>query len=73
VPAIVGPIRIEDVQSTGMASVGDVFAISPKSSTQSSGGSGAFSIGDYNWLMNQKNKTKFEDADIFDQNELFDF
>lgn len=70
-PAIVGPIRIEDVQSSGIASFGDVFAISPRSAHQSSGGSGAFSTGDYNWFMNQKSNTLFDDSDIIDQSDLF--
>ncbi|ALC84223.1 MULTISPECIES: spore germination protein [Bacillus] len=70
-PAIVGPIRIENLLDNGITSFGDVFAISPKSAFQSSGGSGAFNTGDYNWFMNQKSSTKLDDSDVFDQFDAF--
>ncbi|MFC0270984.1 spore germination protein [Metabacillus herbersteinensis] len=70
-PAFVGPIEFEVISASGILSVGDTFALSPKSTQKVSGGSGAFNTGDF---LNQKSVfsiTNFYDIDLIDQPQTF--
>ncbi|MFY0761875.1 spore germination protein [Metabacillus dongyingensis] len=68
-PAFVGPIIIES--SSGAVSAGDVFALSPKSTSKFSVGSGTLNTGDFMVITDDKSITNFYDFDIIDQPTIF--
>lgn len=68
-PAFVGPILIHS--STGAVSAGDVFALSPKSTSKFSVGAGVLNTGDFMVITSDKNSTNLFDADIIDQPNIF--
>lgn len=44
-PSIVGPLKINSVDGGGTVNFGDAFYISPKSSSKTNAGAGAFNTG----------------------------
>ncbi|USK33281.1 spore germination protein [Bacillus sp. F19] len=68
-PAFVGPILIES--SSGAISAGDVFALSPKSTSKFFVGAGVLNTGDFIVITNDKNSTNSYDFDIIDQPTIF--
>ncbi|MFB1050053.1 spore germination protein [Paraliobacillus sp. JSM ZJ581] len=65
-PAIVGPIKIVSVGG-GVINFGDSFYLSPKSSSKTSAGSGAFNTGDFINTNSGLNATNTLDPDAVDQ------
>lgn len=65
-PAIVGPIKIVSVGG-GVVNFGDSFYLSPKSSSKTSAGSGAFNTGDFINTNSGLNATNTLDPDAVDQ------
>lgn len=72
-PAFVGPIQLNIIGESAVFKVGDTFSLSPKSSNKTSFGSGAANTGDFINTENVFNITKFEDSDVIDQSNLFNF
>ena len=66
-PAIVGPIKINEI-SGGVVNFGDSFYLSPKSSSKSALGSGAGNTGDFLIVNNGINATNYIDPDVSDHN-----
>lgn len=66
-PAIVGPIKINEI-SGGVVNFGDSFYLSPKGSSKSALGSGAGNTGDFLIVNNGINATNYIDPDVSDQN-----
>lgn len=69
-PAFVGPIQLNAIGRSAMFTVGDSFALSPKSQSQSSIGSGGANTGDFIDTQNVFNITNFYDADLIDQSDF---
>ncbi|WP_078548240.1 spore germination protein [Litchfieldia alkalitelluris] len=65
-PSIVGPIKINSVGG-GVVNFGDAFYLSPKSTSKTMAGSGAFNTGDFIMTNNGINATNTIDPDINDQ------
>ncbi|WP_226529137.1 spore germination protein [Metabacillus niabensis] len=72
-PAFVGPIELNSIDSSAVFKVGDTFSLSPKSSDKSSLGSGVANTGDFTNTENVFNITNFEDSDVIDQTNIFNF
>ncbi|WP_078431270.1 spore germination protein [Metabacillus halosaccharovorans] len=72
-PAFVGPIELNRIDSSAVFKVGDTFSLSPKSSDKTSLGSGVANTGDFTNTQNVFNITKFEDSDVIDQTNIFNF
>ncbi|MBG9914003.1 spore gernimation protein [Bacillus sonorensis] len=71
-PAMVGPILIREVNDNSAIFVGDVFAISPKTTQASEiGGCGGFNVGDFGLVHNKRSITSFKDSDVFDATQGF--
>ncbi|WP_226669468.1 spore germination protein [Metabacillus litoralis] len=66
-PAFVGPIQLNTIGRSAIFTVGDSFALSPKSQSQSSIGSGSANTGDFIENQNFFSISNFYDADIIDQ------
>jgi Spore germination protein gerPA/gerPF len=66
-PAFVGPVKLNELDSSAIFKVGDTFSLSPKSSDKTSVGSGSANTGDFIQTQNLFNITNFYDADIIDQ------
>lgn len=65
-PSIVGPIRITSVEG-GVINFGDSFYLSPKSTSKTSAGSGAFNTGEFVATYNGVSATNTVDPDVVDQ------
>ncbi|WP_226037700.1 spore germination protein [Aquibacillus saliphilus] len=65
-PSAVGPIKINSVGG-GVINFGDSFYLSPKSSSKTSAGSGAFNTGDFINTNSGINATNSLDPDGADQ------
>ncbi|MFC4322318.1 spore germination protein [Litchfieldia salsa] len=65
-PSIVGPIKINSVGG-GVVNFGDAFYLSPKSTSKTNAGSGAFNTGDFINTNNGVNATNTFDPDGNDQ------
>lgn len=72
-PAFVGPIQLNSVDSSAVFKVGDTFSLSPKASDKTSLGSGAANTGDFTNTKNVFNITNFHDSDVIDQSNIFNF
>ncbi|MBU7595484.1 spore germination protein [Metabacillus halosaccharovorans] len=72
-PAFVGPIELNSIDSSAVFKVGDTFSLSPKSSDKTSLGSGVANTGDFTNTQNVFNITNFEDSDVIDQTNIFNF
>jgi len=69
-PAIVGAIQVIAIGTSGVFHVGDVYRISPISSTKTYAGSGSFNTGDGLVVFNHLSNTNTYDSDMFDENIL---
>jgi len=67
-PAIVGPIKINEV-SGGIVNFGDCFYLSPKSAVKAVSGSGGGNTGDFHIVNNGISITIGVDPDAIDQNQ----
>lgn len=65
-PSIVGPIKIVTVTGSGMVNFGDTFYNSPKNSSKTFAGSGAFNTGDFIRTASGASATNTNDADVVD-------
>ncbi len=65
-PAIVGPIKINEV--SGIVNFGDTFYLSPKNQSKSASGSGGGNVGDFHIVNNGLSATNMVDPDVSDQN-----
>ncbi|WP_273130386.1 spore germination protein [Metabacillus sp. HB246100] len=72
-PAFVGPIKLNNMGSSAIFKVGDSFSLSPKAKSKASIGSGGANTGDFIETQNLFNITNFEDIDMIDQQENFNF
>ncbi|MEC5423659.1 spore germination protein [Virgibacillus sp. C22-A2] len=66
-PAIVGPIKINNVGG-GVINFGDSFYLSPKSNEKTNTGSGSINTGDFICTNNGMSLTSPFDPDVADQN-----
>jgi spore germination protein PA len=64
-PAIVGAVQVMSIGSSGVFHIGDVFKISPASTTKTFAG-GSFNTGDLS-LYNNQSSTNTYDGDLTDQ------
>ncbi|NNU89594.1 MULTISPECIES: spore germination protein [Anoxybacillus] len=67
-PALVGPIKINLVASGAVMQVGDTLYVSPKISSKTFAGAGAFNTGNFIITNNGISFTNTLDSDVFDQN-----
>ncbi|ACJ34585.1 spore germination protein [Anoxybacillus flavithermus] len=67
-PALVGPIKINLVASGAVMQVGDTLYVSPKISSKTFAGAGAFNTGNFIIANNGISFTNTLDSDVFDQN-----
>lgn len=67
-PAIVGPIKINEI-SGGIVNFGDTFFLSPKSESKSVSGSGSGNTGDFHIVNNVFSISSGIDPDVNDQNQ----
>ncbi|KFZ41756.1 spore germination protein [Anoxybacillus flavithermus] len=67
-PALVGPIKINLVASGAVMQVGDTLYVSPKISSKTFAGAGAFNTGNFIITNNGISLTNTLDSDVFDQN-----
>ena len=66
-PAIVGVIQVINVGSSGVVHIGDVFKISPFSTSKTFAGAGSFNTGQSVSLYNAYSTTNTNDSDGVDQ------
>ncbi|MGE7764071.1 spore germination protein [Peribacillus sp. NPDC096540] len=66
-PAIVGFVQAINVGSSGVVHIGDVFKISPYSTSKTFAGAGSFNTGDSISLYNAHSNTNTYDSDAVDQ------
>ncbi|MGG6432561.1 spore germination protein [Anoxybacillus sp. D401a] len=67
-PALVGPIKINLVASGAVMQVGDTLYVSPKVTSKTFAGSGAFNTGNFIIANNGISLTNTLDSDVLDQN-----
>ncbi|PMC40633.1 hypothetical protein CJ195_02645 [Bacillus sp. UMB0899] len=72
-PAFVGPIELTSISDSAVFKVGDTFSLSPKATNKTSLGSGTANTGDFTDTQNVFNITNFQDSDVIDQNNIFNF
>ncbi len=65
-PAIVGPIKITDVDSSAVVHFGDSLYVSPKSTGKAFLGSGSVATGDFIIVNNGLSVTNTLDTDVVD-------
>lgn len=70
-PAIVGAVQVMSIGSSGVFNIGDVFKISPASTTKIFAGAGSFNTGEQISLYNNRSSTNTYDSDVADQPILF--
>jgi spore germination protein PA len=66
-PAIVGAVQVMNIGSSGVFHIGDVFKISPASTTKTFAGAGSFNTGEHLLLYNNQSSTNTYDGDLTDQ------
>lgn len=66
-PAIVGAVKVITLSSSSIFNIGDVYAMSPYSSSKSFAGGGSFNTGDGIQLQLNQSSTKVYDKDFVDQ------
>lgn len=66
-PAIVGIVQVINVGSSGVVHIGDVFKISPYSTSKTFAGAGSFNTGESISLYNAYSTTNTNDSDAVDQ------
>lgn len=66
-PAIVGAVQVINLGSSGVFNIGDVFKISPYSTTKTFAGAGSFNTGESVSLYNAASSTNAYDPDGVDQ------
>ncbi|RFU62153.1 spore germination protein [Peribacillus glennii] len=66
-PAIVGVVQVVSVGSSGVFHIGDVYKISPASTTKTFAGAGSFNTGRNLSLYNNQSATNTYDGDGVDQ------
>jgi hypothetical protein len=66
-PAIVGVVQVINVGSSGIVHIGDVFKISPYSTSKTFAGAGSFNTGESISLYNAYSTTNTNDTDGVDQ------
>lgn len=66
-PAIVGIVQVINVGSSGIVHIGDVFKISPYSTSKTFAGAGSFNTGESISLYNAYSTTNTNDTDGVDQ------
>jgi spore germination protein PA len=67
-PAFVGVVKLNNIGSSGVFHIGDVFAISPQSVAKTFAGAGSFNTGDGLHIYNYYSNTNINDADTADAN-----
>lgn len=67
-PAIInGPLQIPNIGGSGVVFFGDTVVVSPKYSSKTYGGSGAFSIGGFVITTNGLSSTNVVDTSLVEQ------
>lgn len=66
-PAIVGAVQVMSIGSSGVFNIGDVYKISPASTTKTFAGAGSFNTGERISLYNNRSSTNTYDSDVTDQ------
>ncbi|MDQ0217569.1 spore germination protein [Peribacillus cavernae] len=66
-PAIVGAVQVMSIGSSGVFNIGDVFKISPASTSKTFAGAGSFNTGEQISLYNNQSSTNTFDSDVSDQ------
>lgn len=70
-PAVVGIININSIGTGGVFHVGDVFRISPRTTSKTYSGAGSFNTGEKLYVYNHKSTTNTYDKDVVDQPQAF--
>lgn len=70
-PAIVGLVNVNSVTSGAVFNIGDVFRISPVSSSKTFSGAGSFNTGETLYVYNHRSNTNTFDKDFIDQPNAF--
>ncbi|WP_070119858.1 spore germination protein [Bacillus marinisedimentorum] len=66
-PSIVGAVNVQTVSSSAVFNIGDVFSISPRSSSKTFSGAGSFNTGEVVRNYNEYSQTNTLDRDLVDQ------
>jgi spore germination protein PA len=66
-PAIVGAVQVINIGSSGVFHIGDVYKITPYSTTKTFAGAGSFNTGATLSLYNERSSTNTYDSDVADQ------
>lgn len=66
-PAFVGAVKLNSVGTAGVFHIGDVFIISPTSSSKTFSGAGSFNTGDGTYINIRKSSTNTDVKNISDQ------
>ncbi|ARU61627.1 spore germination protein PA [Tumebacillus sp. BK434] len=72
-PAILGNLKVINISSGGVLSIGDVGLISPKTTAKTYAGSGSFNTGDFPQTYNVISSTNTNDNDVLDENVISAF
>ncbi|NCU16573.1 spore germination protein [Pallidibacillus pasinlerensis] len=70
-PAIVGMVNVNLVTSSAVFNIGDVFRISPFSTSKTFSGAGSFNTGETLYVYNHQSNTNTYDKDFIDQPNSF--
>jgi spore germination protein PA len=70
-PAIVGIVQVNNVGSSGVVHIGDVYRIAPRASTKTFSGAGSFNTGEKLYIYNHRSQTNTNDPDVSDQGMAF--
>ncbi|MFJ5622461.1 spore germination protein [Peribacillus loiseleuriae] len=70
-PAIVGVVQVISLGTSAVFNIGDVYKVTPYSTTKTYSGAGSFNTGDNISLYNGNSITNTYDSDVTDQPILF--
>jgi spore germination protein PA len=69
-PAIVGAVKVNNISSSGVFNIGDVFNIAPTASTKAFAGAGSFNTGDFIKNINYHSVTQTYDTEVTDASNM---
>ncbi|WP_026905700.1 spore germination protein [Paucisalibacillus globulus] len=66
-PAKVGAVKVNNVSSSSIFNIGDVYTMNPQSNAKTYAGGGSFNTGDGNRVNLNQSNTYIYDKDFIDQ------
>lgn len=70
-PAVVGIVNVNSIESGSVFNVGDVYQISPYTMSKKFAGAGSFNTAEQLYVYNHRSNTNTYDRDVVDQPNSF--